>query len=125
MTKNMPPIKRNTSLYASMEAGQYLLRSRAGFVHVLSQIVDVGLHVAELKGFHTGDSDAGAYVAHEIEDAGGVSYSLFRDLIVAYGGQRHKNQPQTYPLQHQRPGEIPEPNVQVEEGDAEHCGGSQ
>ena len=78
---------------------QRLLRAQAGFGHMLSKIVNMGLHMAELQGFDTRNADAGADVAHQIKNAGRVPHTFSRDGIVGNGGKRDKDQPQAGALQ--------------------------
>ncbi len=102
------------------QTGKGLLRSNICFVDVPPENVNVLLHVTELQRLNTGDSDTRANIAHKIEDAGGVPHPFSGDFIIAHGGEWDENQSQAGPLQDQRPGEVPEANVQTEEGDLEH-----
>src|SRR6266513_6356330 len=78
---------------------QRLLRAQAGFSHMLSKVVDVGLHVAELQSLYAGNPHTGADITHEIEDAGRISHTFSRDGIVGDGGKRDKDQPQAGSLE--------------------------
>src|SRR5207249_5743081 len=51
---------------------QRLLRAQAGFGHMLSKIVNMGLHVAELQSLYTGNPYTGTDITHQVEDAGRV-----------------------------------------------------
>ena len=97
------------------KTAQGSLGLQAGTADVLPKVINVGLHVAELQRFDARDSDAGADIAHQVKDTGGIAHALARNGIVGDGCQGHKNQAQTRSLQHQRPPEIPEAYVQAEE----------
>ena len=68
------------------------LRLQAGGIHVLAQVINVSLHVAELKRLHTGYSHAGTDVTHEVENTGRIAHALARHGIIGDGRQGHENQ---------------------------------
>src|SRR6185312_1378179 len=87
-----------------------LLCRRTAGLDMRPEVAGVRLHPAELHGFYDGNSYAGADIAHEIENAGGITHALARHRVVGYSCQRNEDQPESGALQHQRPPEIPEPN---------------
>ena len=84
----------------SVERG---LRSGVAPVDVYPKVMNVHLHLPYLNGFHDGDADAGANIAHEVKNAGGIAHAVEGDGIIGRGSQRNKDESQREALHEQRP----------------------
>src|SRR5215469_1985469 len=87
---------------------------RADRGDVLSKARGVRLLVAGENRSHRGDADAGADVAHEIKEAGGIAHRLFRNGIVGERGEWDEDQSHSGALQYERPEEVPITDVQIQ-----------
>ncbi len=77
------------------------------------EIVHVHLGVTSLNCSHQRDSDAGADIAHEIEQACGIAHSFHRNRIVRNRGERNEDASHSDALPNERPKEIPVAHIQV------------
>ena len=86
------------SHHHALHAIHHSLRLKVAGSYVSGEAVDMYLRMACLNGQHQGNTDAGADVAHQVEDAGSVAHALHRDGIVGNRRERDEHQPHAHPL---------------------------
>ena len=89
------------------QAIECALGSGVGRVDVRSKVMDVHLHLPHLDSLHDGDTDAGADIAHEVKNAGGIAHAIKRNGILVAVVRGTKMNPREKPCTNSGQPEMP------------------